>query len=132
MNEYNFFEEEIMSFSKADIEVFLRDFSDNSPLNVVPEKIALSPECSGVRMYEEPLVGISSVGDSIYNKLKEPDVVGENYLLPTEWLKGSQSVISIFNPLTQEIKKSNIGGEKPSNLWLHGRNEGQGYIVAAA
>ena len=70
--------------------------------------------------------------DEIYKKYKNPEVVGEHYMLPSQWMDSAKSVISIFNPFTQVIKESNAGGDMPSPEWLHGRIEGQVYIVAAA
>jgi len=83
-------------------------------------------------MYERPLVGVSSACDPLYTECKKAHVVGEHHLLPTEWLDNAKSVISIFNPFTGQIKDSNAGGGMPSLEWLHGRIEGQDYIVAAA
>jgi len=121
-----------MNISKTEIVHFLQAFSDNSTHNIVSGDIALSPECAGIRMYECPVVGVSSAQDEMYKKYINPEVVGEKYLLPSDWLDSARSVISIFNPFTQHIKDSNAGGEMPSHEWLHGRIEGQTYIVAAA
>ncbi len=121
-----------MNISKTDIVHFLQDFSDNSTHNRVPADRALSPECAGMRMYERPLVGVSSAQDEMYEKYIHPDIVGENYMPPSQWLDGARSVISIFNPFTQHIKDSNAGGDMPSYEWLHGRIEGEAYVVAAA
>jgi len=121
-----------MNISKTDIVNFLQDFSDTSTQNSVLGNIALSPECVGIRMFEWPLVGVSSARDKIYKKYKKPEIVGENYMLPSEWMDSAQSVISIFNPFTQHIKDSNSDGDMPSYEWMHGRIEGQAYVVAAA
>ncbi len=121
-----------MNIAKEDIEHFLQAFSDDSSLNRVAADIALAPACAGVRMYDAPLVGVSSARDPLYAECKKAHVAGENYMLPTEWLDGAKSVISIFNPFTRGIKDSNAGGDRPSLAWLHGRVQGQDYIVAAA
>lgn len=121
-----------MDISKAAIVHFLHEFSDTSTHNRVSAEIVLSPECVGIRMYEWPLVGVSSARDALYKEYKRPEIVGENYMLPSEWMDGAKSVISIFNPFTQHIKDSNAGGDMPSCEWLHGRIQGQEYIVAAA
>lgn len=121
-----------MNISKADIVDFLQAFSDDSSLNRVAADIALAPACAGVRMYERPLAGVSSARDPLYTECKRADVVGANYMLPNEWLVGAKSVISIFNPFTQQIKDGNAGGDMPGLAWLHGRVQGQEYIVAAA
>jgi epoxyqueuosine reductase len=121
-----------MNISKKDILLFLQAFSDNSAHNSVSSDIALSHECTGIRMYEWPLMGVSSARDEMYKKYKKSEIVGENYMLPSEWLDGAKSVISIFNPFTQRIKDSNTGGNMPSYEWLHGRVEGQVYVIEAA
>jgi epoxyqueuosine reductase QueG len=121
-----------MNISKTDIVHFLQAFCDDSSRNYVTEAVALAPECAGIRMYERPLVGVSSARDALYKECKKPHVVGENHMLPSEWLDSAKSVISIFNPFTRQTKTSNAKGGMPSLEWLHGRIEGQEYIVAAA
>jgi len=121
-----------MSISKPDIVHFLQSFSDASALNRVAGDIALAPACAGMRMYDHPLVGVSSAADGLYSECRKPHVVGERHMLPTEWLPGAKSVISIFNPFTQQVKNSNAGGDMPSLEWLHARLQGQDYIVTAA
>lgn len=121
-----------MNISKKAILQFLQEFSDKSTKNIVSEDIALTSECAGIRMYEQPLVGVSSAADEIYKNYSNPKVVGENYLLPSDWLGSAKSVISIFNPFTQHIKNSNAGGDIPSFEWMHGRIEGQAYIIASS
>ncbi len=122
----------IMSLSKMDVLDFLKNFSDQSRINIVPEDIALTPECQGIRIFEHPLVGVSSARDEIYETYKDPDIVGADYMLPAQWLKGAKTVLSFFSPFSRHIKKSNAWGNLPSDQWLHGRIEGQAYMVAAA
>ena len=76
-------------------------------------------------MYERPPVGVSSACDPLYAECKQAHVVGASHLLPTEWLDNAKSVISIFNPFTQQLKDSNAGGDMPSLEWLHRRVQGQ-------
>ncbi len=121
-----------MNTSKTDTVHFLQAFCDDSSRNRVSEAVALAPECAGIRMYDRPLVGVSSARDALYNACKRADVVGENHMLPSEWMDSAKSIISIFNPFTRQIKASNAGGAMPSLEWLHGRVQGQEYIVAAA
>lgn len=121
-----------MSISQTEMVNFLKAFSEKSPLNRVAGDIALDPACAGMRMYDAPLVGISSAGDALYRECKKPEVVGQKYMLPAQWLSGAKSVISIFNPFTQRVKDSNAGNDMPSLEWLHARVQGQDYIVAAA
>ncbi|SHI05769.1 4Fe-4S binding protein [Clostridium grantii] len=121
-----------MNISKTEILELLQDFSDNSIHNSVSGDVALSPQYAGIRIFEWPIVGVSSAQDEIYKTYTNPEIVGENYLNPSEWMDGAKSIISIFNPFTEHIKDSNAGGNYPSDEWMHGRIEGQAYVTAAA
>jgi len=121
-----------MIISKTDIIHFLQAFCDASAHNRVAEDMALAASCAGIKMYDHPLVGISSAEDGLYAECKKPHVAGKRSMLPSQWLSGARSVISIFNPFTKRIKESNAGGSMPSLEWLHGRVQGQEYVVAAA
>ena len=82
-------------------------------------------------MFDEPLVGIGSAEDELFEKYKEPGVIGPWFLKPTEWLEGAKTVVSIFLPFTQEVKESNRKSvDMPSLEWLYGRIEGQAFITS--
>ena len=97
--------------------------------NTVPADIAL-PQCEGLVIFEDPIFGVSRADDPIYLTFKEKDVIGDNFLLPAEWLPEARSVISFFLPFTESVRRSNRGGpESISPEWLHGRIEGQACIT---
>lgn len=54
--------------------------------NVIRGKIALEG-CEGPIMFDEPVFGISAADDDIYKTFKKPEVIGENFLLPEDWLR---------------------------------------------
>ena len=96
--------------------------------NTIPEDIALEG-CAGLVLYEEPLFGISSADDSLYKEYKKNDVVGSEFMLPSEWLPGAKSVISFFLPFTESVRVANR--DDPENTapeWLHARIEGQVFL----
>jgi epoxyqueuosine reductase QueG len=98
--------------------------------NYVAEQLALEPGLAGLRLFAEPLVGFASATDDYFTKLKGADVIGNHFLLPLEWNTEAKTVISIFFPFTQRIKDSNKRDPGwPSMEWLHGRIEGQSFIV---
>lgn len=78
-----------------------------------------------VQIYDVPLIGIASVSDSLWDKLKEPHIIGPNHLNPIEWLPSSKSVLSYFLPFTEQIRTSNQHEGLPSKEWLYGRCEGE-------
>lgn len=116
---------------KEELEQRLSEFSDQSGLNYVSKEEAIEPSLAGLRIYEAPLVGYASAEDTLFKELQKEGVVGPHLILPQEWLAGAKTVISYFLPFTQEVKKSNHGTERrPSNEWLHGRIEGQRFVLA--
>ena len=111
---------------------FADEYSDSNEFNYVLEAEAITPECAGVRIYERPLIGCASADDPLWAEMKKPGVVGEFFMAPGEWLPGARSVISFFFPFTEQVRRSNAGGALPSPLWLHGRIEGQRFLVKFA
>ena len=98
--------------------------------NVIPAGTALEG-CEGLVMFDEPIFGVSAADDAIYETFKRREVVGENFLLPREWLPNAKSVISFFLPFTERVRRSNRGDpENTSPEWLHARIEGQAFINA--
>lgn len=94
------------------------DFILSSPQNIVNE-------LGMMRIWDQPLLAVASANDVLWEKLKEPEVVGSQHLSPDEWLVGAKSVISYFLPFTQRIRQTNWSDGFPSTEWLYGRYEGE-------
>lgn len=104
-------------------------FVADSSLNYIKEDLALDPQLAGMKIFEEPLFAYGSAHDSLFRDLKNPAAVGEQFILPVEWLPQANTVISYFFPFTDQIKISNRSNQTwPSNEWLHGRIEGQQFL----
>ncbi len=93
---------------------------DESLLNRVNEK-----DFSIERIFNYPLLKVAKASDSLFAKLKDPAVIGEHHLLPSEWLNGAKSVVSYFLPFSREICEANRVEEWPAKEWLYGRIEGE-------
>ena len=107
----------------------IRALYEECPGNTVSEAQALCPEVMGEKLFEAPLLGIGSAEDALFTEYKKPEVVGPWFLTPTEWMESARTVVSLFFPFTQAVKKSNwTYTDGPSPLWLHGRIEGQEYL----
>jgi epoxyqueuosine reductase len=97
----------------------LGEFTKTSHLNRVEE-------LDNLTIFDEPVVGIASAQDSLFNELKGESVIGNHHLLPTEWLPGAVSVASYFLPFSSRVRKTNrLDGRLPSTEWLYGRIEGE-------
>src|ERR1035437_3878346 len=94
----------------------LDDFVLSSPNNVVAE-------LGMMRIYDQPLLAVASVEDVLWEKLKQPEVVGPAHLSPTEWLSGARSVVSYFLPFTEPVRLANRTQDWPATEWLYGRYE---------
>ena len=117
INSFKNFKELIKLLLHA-LEEKIIDFIQNSEQNFVEE-------LGMMQIWDQPLIGVASASDPLWEKLKEPDVVGPHHLTPDEWLPGAKSVISFFLPYTEHILSSNRSKGLPSKEWLYGRYEGE-------
>lgn len=100
------------------LEEDIANFTKNSSQNFVDE-------LNMMQIWDQPLIGVAGASDPLWEKLKEPQVVGPDHLTPIEWLPSAKSVISYFLPFTEHIRSSNRFDGKPSTEWLYGRYEGE-------
>ena len=116
-----------------ELEHRLAAFVAEAPGNRVEESYALRPEYVGTPIYDAPLMGCAAADDPLFAYMKQrSDIYGPTLRLPEEWLPGAVSVVSFFLPLSKAIRDSNRGDlTRPSDLWLHGRTEGQAFLNRA-
>jgi ferredoxin len=114
---------------KIDFEKYVIEHTNTDPANFVSADCALRPELAGLRIFDKPIFGYAFADDPLFAKLKEPQAIGPHVLLPSEWLSGAKTVISVFFPFTEQIRASNRKNDgEPSDEWLHGRIEGQAFL----
>jgi len=101
-------------------------FVENSKYNYIEKEIAITEKIVGMKIYDSPIFGFGNADDEYFTRLKDSAVVGDHFRLPKEWLPQAKTVISLFLPFTENVKKGNYLDDKwPSPEWLHGRIEGQ-------
>ena len=111
---------------KSVVKGLIEDFLSDSGYNLVHPDVAINEDVVGMEIFSPPLLGVAKADDPAFLGLKKEGVVGEHFLLPTEWLPGARSVISFFLPFTETVRKANRADpDEPSPEWLHGRIEGQ-------
>jgi hypothetical protein len=119
------------AINKSALEDLAETFADTARQNHVSEGDAYDASYVNMRLFERPIISIGAADDKWFERMKEKGVIGEHFLLPRDWLPGAVSVISVFSPFTERVRKSNtLSAEYPSREWLHGRIEGQRYIEA--
>lgn len=83
-----------------------------------------------VILYDVPLIGFADAEDGIFEKYRQPEVIGTNFYAPKEWLPTAKTVVSFFLPFTETVRDSNRADKaEPSAEWLYGRIEGQLFIT---
>ena len=116
---------------KAEFERALRDYIGNSPDNCVKPEAALRPDLAGMPIFDEPLMGCASGDDPYFEEAKKPNIIGPHFMSPGEWLPGARTVVSLFLPFTKQIREANRAAmDWPADEWLHGRIEGQAFVVS--
>ena len=106
-----------------------RDFTEQSPLNLIPPGKALRPHLAGLRLYGQPLLAFGRADDPIFDRLRQKEVVGPHHLSPRDWLPEGRTVMAFFVPFSPEVRAANARDfDWPAAEWLHGRIEGQDFI----
>ncbi len=109
----------------------ITEYLEKNPANYIQKEAAIKSDYIGQKIFEEAIYAVACADDPLFLQLKK-EVIGEHFLLPSEWQAKAKSVISFFLPFTAEIIRSNKAAGYPSELWLHGRVEGQEFVKALA
>ena len=118
-----------MKPAKEEIIEKIQKLYQELPGNILPDQKEVDPLCRNLRMFDAPVPGFADAHDPIFEKFKTPGIVGPWYLTPSEWLPSAGTVISLFFPISEEVRRSNgeaAGGA--SVQWMYTRYEGQQYI----
>ena len=112
--------------NKNEFEGKISDFVRTDAGNFVAGEIALRPELAGMQIFEAPIFGYADSADPLFAELRAPGIIGDHFVLPGEWLGGARTVIAMFFPFADVVKKAN-GADMgwPADEWLHARIEGQ-------
>ena len=114
------------NINKEQLQRFAAEWVEKSHLNYIRSEQAIRPELIGLKIYDEPIIGLALSDDPIFEEFQQPEVIGEGFCPPKYWLPESQTVLSFFLPLSNEVRKANRKDPIwPASEWLHGRIEGQ-------
>ncbi len=82
-----------------------------------------------LRMFDEPLIGVGSADDPLFEEYKKPEAAGPWHRSPKEWLPEAKTAVSLFFPISEEARKSNRAEPvTPSLEWLYCRIEGNEFL----
>lgn len=74
------------------------------------------PEGENPPIWDQPLIGIASADDPLFERFQDPEVVGPGHRLPQEWLPSARSIISVFLPFTAHISEHYTKDQRYSAL----------------
>ena len=118
-----------MKLTKETIQEELRNLYALLPGNILPDHGEIDPRCRGLRLFDAPVCGFSEADDPLYETYKTPGIIGPWFVTPSEWLSSARTVISLFFPISEEVRRSNGEASGGASIqWLYARYEGQKYI----
>ena len=114
---------------KQQIFGIIRELYDSVSGNIIPDRDDVAPICRGIRLFDEPSVCFGDAADPLFLRFKDPDVIGPWHRTPEEWMPEARTVISLFFPITEEIRRANAAETDHACLqWAYARVEGQEYM----
>ena len=98
-------------------------FTQESPGNYISEEIAILPEYTGMKIFDTPIFAFGSTDDDLYQRYLSPDVIGNHFLPPQEWLPGAKTVISCFLPriicFVRQSRDTSSGSNQAFHMKVH-------------
>lgn len=109
------------------IKRIIEEYTETSPRNH-------TPDIPGLLYYREALFSVVRADDPWFEKLKEPQIVGDWHSMPEEWVPDAKTVLSFFLPFHRRVAESNAAlvPSETSKEWLYARVEGQEFLFGLA
>lgn len=114
---------------KEKIRALLEDIVAHEQTNLLPGDID-GANGVPVPVFDMPLLAFGDAADPLFEELRRPGIVGEHAALPTDFMPEARTVIALFFPYSEPVRRSNRQGADPSMLWLHASRQSK--TVAAA
>ena len=67
-------------------------------------------------LFDTPLTGFAAADDALFKRFTQPEIIGENYLTPAEWLPSAKTVISFFLPFSEKVRSSNRADKEGAGI----------------
>lgn len=116
---------------KTEILEKLTELFAELPGNALTRKDGVRRSCTGIAIFDAPIAGFGSADDALFDKFKEPGMIGPWHMSPEEWLPGAKTVLSLFFPIAEEVRKGSCEAkEGGSKRWAYDRIDGKTYITA--
>lgn len=115
---------------KEEIVAKINELFATLPGSTLAQQDDIPAQYAGTVLFDAPLVGFGAADDALFDEYKKVGVIGPWHMSPDEWLGAAQSVISVFFPISEQVRASNRCMKEDASLqWLYARIEGQRYIA---
>lgn len=87
--------------TKREFEQILMEVFETETKN----RIHLDSEDIDLPVFDAPIAGFASASDTLFTEVyKRPEVIGDFYMTPEEWLPGAKTVFSYFFPFSEAVR----------------------------
>ena len=93
--------------TKADLINISENLIKNFQPSVLSEEMAALLGTDRFCFFDAPLIGIAAADDQLFEKMKDPQIIGPHFITPKQWLENAKTVISIFVPYSSAVRKAN-------------------------
>ena len=62
--------------------------------------VSLHGEKKPLHVLDTPLTGFAAAEDPIFEQFRDPEIIGPEFRLPTDYMPGAKSVVAFFFPFT--------------------------------
>lgn len=66
--------------------------------------VSLEGENAPIPVLEMPLTGFAAADDPIFEQFRDPEIIGEEFRLPNDYMPEAKSVVGFFFPFTEEVR----------------------------
>ena len=77
--------------------------------------VSLPGEKKPLQVLDTPLTGFAAAEDPIFEQFRDPEIIGPEFRLPTDYMSGAKSVVAFFFPFTEEVRSRVCKEEEPSS-----------------
>ena len=77
--------------------------------------VTLPGEEVTLQVLDEPLTGFAAADDSLFEEYRDPEVIGPEFRMPTDYMPGAKSVAGFFFPFTEEVRSRVCGETEPAS-----------------
>lgn len=93
--------------TKADIILTAENMFEDYHISALSEEISALLGTKEYCFFASPLIGVAAADDPLFETLKEPHIIGGHFITPQQWMENAKSVVSIFVPYSDAVKKAN-------------------------